>query len=114
MVRRALDGPNQADALLFEALPQLVEEERLVFRRRWSEAVAQRLDRAIVDGQIADQPTQLVGTAVTGAVVESLLPRLHASTATEAIAAQPVENFIAALQNLCHRLVGVPATTTEK
>lgn len=111
MTRRSLAGPKQADALLFEALPQLVEEERLLFRRKWATAIAERLDQAITAGQLPAQNTQMVGTAVTGAVAENLLPRLHSTTA--APAELSVEEFIEELQTLCRRFIGVPTTTEE-
>lgn len=107
-VRRTLAGPRQADALLFEALPQLVEEERLLFRRHWAQTLSQRLDRGIADGQLQPQDTQLLGTAIMGAIIESLLPRLHATTSPHNTT-QPIDTFIAALQNLSRRLVGLPA-----
>ncbi|HEY4556703.1 MAG TPA: TetR/AcrR family transcriptional regulator [Enteractinococcus sp.] len=106
-VRRALAGPRQADALLFEALPQLVEEERLVFRRHWAYTLSQRLDRGIADGQLPSQDTQFIGTAIMGAIIENLLPRLHTTTATRHTN-QPPDVFIAALQDLSRRIVGLP------
>lgn len=111
MTRRSLSGPKQADALLFEALPQPVEEERLLFRRKWAETIAKRLEQAIVAGQIPAQNTQMAGTAITGMVIENLLPRLHSTTAPHG--ELPVESFIEELQSLCHRLIGVPATTEK-
>ncbi len=106
-VRRTLAGPQQADALLFEALPQIVEEERLLFRRRWAQTLSQRLDRGITDRQLPGQDTHIAGTAIMGAIIENLLPRLHANTAAHGTN-QSVESFIAALQDLSRRLIGLP------
>lgn len=111
-VRRALAGPRQADALLFEALPQIVEEERLLFRRHWAQTLSQRLDQGIADGQLQSQDTQFVSTALMGAIIENLLPRLHTSTVTHP-PTQSTDAFIAALQDLSRRLIGLLPTTEE-
>lgn len=103
-IGRSLAGPQLADALLFEALPPLVEEERLLFRRRWAQAIAQRLDRGVVAGQIPQQNTGIVSTAITGALSENLLPRLHAST--NSVTEIPVTDIIPELQHLCRKMIG--------
>lgn len=108
---RSLQGPKLADALLFEALPPLVEEERLRFRRSWTRAISQRLDRAIADGQLAKQNTIIVSTGLTGALAENLLPRLHHTT--EEPTPLPVHDFIAALQALCRKMIGLPYSIGE-
>ncbi len=113
VTRRSLAGPRQADALLFEAVPALVEEERLLFRRKWASTIAVRLDQAIITEQLPAQNTQLLGTAITGAVVENLLPRLHDNTASNGDELA-VDDFIAELQALCRRLVGISRTTSEE
>jgi len=112
VTRRSLAGPRQADALFFEAVPALVEEERILFRRTWASTIAVRLDQAIIAGQVPAQNTQLIGTAITGAVVENLLPQLHDVTASNADDLS-VEAFIAELQTLCRRLAGISKTTEE-
>lgn len=110
-IGRALAGPQLADALLFEALPPMVEEERLLFRRKWAQVIAQRLDRGVVVGQIPLQNTGIVSTAITGALSENLLPRLHSSTtsATEI----PMTALIAELQILCRTMIGLPSQKME-
>ena len=109
---RSLAGPRQADALLFEAVPALVEEERILFRKTWASTIAVRLDQAIIAGQVPAQNTHLIGTAITGAVVENLLPRLHDGTARKK-EQLPVDAFIAELQKLGRHLVGIANTTEE-
>jgi len=108
---RSLQGPRLADALLFEALPPLVEEERLRFRRSWTHAISQRLDRAIADGQLAIQNTVIVGTGLTGALAENLLPRLHHATVEQTHL--PVQEFISTVQILCRKMIGLPNRTGE-
>lgn len=106
-IGRSLAGPQLADALLFEALPPLVEEERLLFRRKWAQAIAERLDRGVVAGQIPKQNTGIVSTAITGALSENLLPLLHAST--NSVTEVPVAELIPELQNLCRKMIGLSA-----
>lgn len=112
ITRRSLTGPRQADALLFEAVPALVEEERILFRKTWASTIAVRLDQAIIAGQVPVQNTHVIGTAITGAVVENLLPRLHHGSARKN-EQLPVDAFIGELQKLGRRLVGISNTTEE-
>lgn len=105
-IGRSLAGTQLADALLFEALPSLVEEERLFFRRKWAHVIAQRLDKGVAAGQISPQHTGMVSTAITGALSENLLPRLHVSTSSETEI--PVSKFVAELQLLCRKMIGLP------
>lgn len=105
-IGRSLQGPRLADALLFEALPPLVEEERLRFRRSWTHALSQRLDQAIANEQLEQQNTVIVATGVTGALSENLLPRLHHATVEQTHL--PVQEFISTLQILCRKMIGLP------
>ena len=111
-IGRSLAGPALADALLFEALPQLVAEERLLFRRKWAAAIADRLELAMARGQLSNQNSAIVSTALTGALAENLLPRLHGNTAM--IADLPVATLIAELQALCRSMIGLITTTKDE
>ncbi len=76
--RRALVQPRVAWALLAEPVDALVEEERLAYRRRYRDLVAQILDAAVVAGDIPPSDTRTLAAAIVGGVGEALVGPLSA------------------------------------
>ncbi len=76
--RRALVQPRVSWALLAEPVDALVEEERLAYRRRYRDLVAQILDAAVATGDIPPSDTRTLAAAIVGGVGEALVGPLSA------------------------------------
>lgn len=88
--RRALAHPRLAWALLAEPVDPLVDAERLDYRRRYRDLVAELLARAAEDAQIAPADTQLLAAAIVGGVGEALVGPLAAGIEADATSAGDV------------------------
>lgn len=71
--RRALVQPRVSWALLAEPVDALVEEERLAYRRRYRDLVAEILDAAVAAGDIPPSDTRTLAAAIVGGVGEALV-----------------------------------------
>jgi AcrR family transcriptional regulator len=71
--RRALQNPRLAWALLAEPVDQLVDAERLAYRERYAEVIAQELRAAIEAGEIPDQDVAFTAAALVGGCGEALV-----------------------------------------
>jgi AcrR family transcriptional regulator len=102
--RRALRRRRLAWALLYEPVDPLVDEERLVSRRKYCRHMGGLLRQAIAAGEIPDQNVELSAAALVGAIAESLVGPL--SPVAGQIAAE--EEIVATLVRFCRRSIGVP------
>lgn len=70
---RALRKPRLAWALLAEPVDPLVDAERLTYRARYAELIAECLGAAVVAGELPDQDLALTSAALVGACGEALV-----------------------------------------
>ena len=109
---RALRGRTLALALLFEAADVGVEEERLVFRRGYTETVTEILTDGVREGAIAEARVDLLAPAIVGALGEAFLRPLSPAPASQdsGVRAADVGAVLDHLAAACQRLAGfVPA-----
>ena len=102
--RRALRRRRLAWALSYEPVDPLVDEERLVSRRKYCRHMGGLLRQAIAAGEIPDQNVELSAAALVGAIAESLVGPL--SPVAGRIAAE--DEVVATLVRFCRRSIGVP------
>ncbi len=99
---RALRRPRLAWALIAEPVDPLVDAERLAYRAKYAELVAEALREAIAAGEIPAQDARVTAAALVGACGEALvgpLSPLNGST-------PPVDEVIKALRSFVQRAVG--------
>lgn len=70
---RALKTPRQAYALLAEPVDAPVEEQRLVFRRAYSDVIAKVVVEGVSSGELPPQDAELTAAALVGATAEVLI-----------------------------------------
>lgn len=70
---RALRRPRLAWALLAEPVDPLVDAERLAYRSRYAELIAECLKAAVAAGELPDQDVALTAAALVGACGEALV-----------------------------------------
>ena len=70
---RALRNPRLAWTLLAEPVDQLVDAERLAYRRRYAAIVARELRAAIEAGEIPEQDVAFTAAALVGGCGEALV-----------------------------------------
>lgn len=102
--RRALRHRRLAWALLYEPVDPLVDEERLVFRRKYCRHMAGLLRQGIAAGELPEQNVEFSAAAVVGAIAESLVGPLSPIGGQIASA----EEITATLVRFCRRSVGAP------
>ena len=106
--RRALKSRRLSWALLYEPVDVLVDEERLVHRRRYCRHMAGLIRQGIAAGEIPDQNVELCAAALVGAIAEALVGPLSPVAGSIGSA----EDTVATLVRFCRRSVGaadVPA-----
>jgi AcrR family transcriptional regulator len=102
--RRALRGRRMAWALLFEPVSPVVEAERLVYRRSYTELGAQIIRDGLEAGDFLPQDAGLAASAVMGAVSEALVDRLRPESA--APSEREREQVIDGIRVFCFRALG--------
>ena len=110
---RALRRRRLAWALLYEPVDALLDEERLVHRRKYCRQMAGLLRQAIAAGEIPEQDVELSAAGLVGAISESLVGPLSPVSGRISGEAETV----AALVRFCRRSVGareVPALRSVK
>jgi AcrR family transcriptional regulator len=99
---RALRNPRLAWALIAEPVDPLVDAERLAYRERYAEVIADALRAGIDAGQLPEQNIELTAAALVGgcgeALVGPLSPVAGARPSSEAV--------VAALRTFVRRAVG--------
>lgn len=101
---RALRWRRLAWALLYEPVDPLLDEERLVYRRKYCRHMAGLLRQAIAAGEIPEQDVELSAAGVVGAIAESLVGPL--SPVAGQVSAEA--DLVATLVRFCRRSVGAP------
>ncbi len=101
---RALRRRRLAWALLYEPVDPLLDEERLVYRRKYCRHMAGLLRQAIAAGEIPEQDVELSAAGVVGAIAESLVGPL--SPVAGQVSAEA--DLVASLVRFCRRSVGAP------
>jgi AcrR family transcriptional regulator len=99
----ALSNRRLAWALVYEPVDPLVDAERLAYRRRYCDGMAELLRQGINAGSIPAQDVQLSAAAVVGAIAEALVGPLSP------VAAQtlPDEQIVRGIVDFCQRAVGI-------
>ncbi len=100
--RRALRNPRLAWALIAEPVDPLVDAERLAYRERYAELIAQALRAGIESGELPEQNVPLTAAALVGGCGEALVGPLSPLAGHGPDAAQIVE----ALRTFLSRAVG--------
>ena len=100
--QRALRNPRLAWALIAEPVDPLVDAERLAYRERYAEIIAESLLAGIAAGELPDQNVQLTAAALVGGCGEALVGPLAPVTEQRPSA----EEVVAALRTFVRRAVG--------
>jgi AcrR family transcriptional regulator len=99
---RALRNPRLAWALIAEPVDPLVDAERLAYRERYAEVIAEALRAGIDAGQLPEQNIELTAAALVGGCGEALVGPL-----SPVAAARPSgEEVVVALKTFVRRAVG--------
>lgn len=99
---RALRNPRLAWALIAEPVDPLVDAERLAYRERYAEVIAESLRSGIAAGELPEQNVELTAAALVGGCGEALVGPLSP------VAGQrpPAQDIITALGIFVGRAVG--------
>jgi AcrR family transcriptional regulator len=99
---RALRNPRLAWALIAEPVDPLVDAERLAYRERYAEVIAEALRAGIDAGQLPEQNIELTAAALVGGCGEALVGPL-----SPVASARPSgEEVVVALKTFVRRAVG--------
>jgi AcrR family transcriptional regulator len=99
---RALRNPRLAWALIAEPVDPLVDAERLAYRERYAEVIAEALRAGIEAGQLPEQNIELTAAALVGGCGEALVGPLS-PLADETPSS---EEIVGALRTFVRRAVG--------
>lgn len=99
--RRALRGRQLAWALLFEPVDPGVDAERLVYRRAYADTVEAILASGVSAGELPEQDTRLVATAVVGAIADALVGPLAMDRASSKPDGIRVDRIIDSITRFC-------------
>jgi AcrR family transcriptional regulator len=99
----ALDNRHLVWALVYEPVDPLVDAERLAYRRRYRDGMADLLRDGVQAGSIPTQDVELAAAAVVGAIAEALVGPLSPLSGKV-----PSRNkIVAAIVDICCRAVGL-------
>jgi AcrR family transcriptional regulator len=99
---RALRNPRLAWALIAEPVDPLVDAERLAYRERYAEVIAEELRAGIAAGQLPHQNVALTAAALVGGCGEALVGPLS----PVAEARPSTDETVDALRTFVRRAVG--------
>jgi AcrR family transcriptional regulator len=102
---RALRNPRQAWALIAEPVDPLVDAERLAYRERYADGIAEELRAGIAAGELPAQNVELTAAALVGGCGEALVGPLS----PVARARPSSEEIVGALRTFVRRAVGAAA-----
>lgn len=105
--QRAMQNPRLAWSLLAEPVDPLVDAERLDFRRRYRDLIAELLAEGSSSGVLPPQDPQLVAAALVGAIGDALVGPL--SPAGGSTGSASANDIISELQLFCRRATGLGA-----
>lgn len=97
---RAFARRTLAWALLIEPAGELVDAERLIFRRRYADLTEEIITQAVATGQAPDQDPRIVGPGLIGLISEALTGPLTPEHD------MPTEHLITSVTQMCLRALG--------
>lgn len=100
--RRALRNRRLAWALIAEPVDPLVDAERIAYRARYAESIADGLEAGIAGGELPRQNARLTAAALVGGCGEALVGPLSPLAAE----APPADEIVDALRMFVRRAVG--------
>jgi AcrR family transcriptional regulator len=100
--QRALRRPRLAWALIAEPVDSLVDAERIAYRARYAELIAERLRRGIEADQLPAQDVQLTAAALVGGCGEALVGPLSPVS----VSSPQAPEIVASLRTFVRRAVG--------
>lgn len=98
----ALANPRLTWALVYEPVDSLVDAERLTYRRRYREDMADLIREAIAADEIPAQNADLTAAAVVGAMAEALVGPISPLASQQVGEAEIVDGIV----RLCRRAIG--------
>jgi AcrR family transcriptional regulator len=99
----ALDNRHLAWALVYEPVDPLVDAERLAYRRRYRDGMAELLRDGVHAGAVPGQDVELAAAAVVGAITEALVGPLSPLSSK----ASSHNAIVAAIVDICRGPVGL-------
>ena len=99
--RRALQNRSLAWALIAEPVDPRVDAERLAYRARYAQLIAQVVDAGIAADELPPQDVGLTAAALVGGCAEALVGPLSSVDASEEV--------VAAIQTFVRRAIGAGA-----
>lgn len=99
---RALRNPRLAWALIAEPVDPLVDAERLAYRERYAQIIAEGLEAGIAAGDLPEQNVELTAAALVGGCGEALVGPLSPVASQRPSSAE----VVAALRMFVRRAVG--------
>jgi AcrR family transcriptional regulator len=102
---RALRNPRLAWALIAEPVDPLVDAERLAYRERYAQLIAEGVAAGIVSGELPAQDVRLTAAALVGGCGEALVGPLSPTRVDQRLCDGEI---VAALQLFMRRAVGAP------
>ena len=99
---RALRNPRLAWALIAEPVDPLVDAERLAYRERYAQVIAEALRAGIAAGELPEQNVELTAAALVGGCGEALVGPLSPVSSQKPSSAE----IVAALRIFVRRAVG--------
>jgi AcrR family transcriptional regulator len=99
---RALRNPRLAWALIAEPVDPLVDAERLAYRERYAQVIAEALRAGIAAGELPEQSVELTAAALVGGCGEALVGPLSPVSGQRPSATE----VVGALRTFVRRAVG--------
>ncbi len=99
---RALRNPRLAWALIAEPVDPLVDAERLAYRERYAQVIAEALRAGIAAGELPEQNVQLTAAALVGGCGEALVGPLSPVSSQRPSS----DDVVGALRTFVRRAVG--------
>ncbi|MFL5823146.1 MAG: TetR/AcrR family transcriptional regulator [Solirubrobacteraceae bacterium] len=99
---RALRNPRLAWALIAEPVDPLVDAERLAYRERYAQVIAEALRAGIAAGELPEQDVELTAAALVGGCGEALVGPLSPVSSQRPSS----DEIVAALRTFVRRAVG--------
>ena len=96
---RAIAGHTLAYALIAEPINPVVEAERLVYREAYAEIFQQLIEQGISNGEFRQQDAFIAGTAIVGALAETLVAPL--ANASESLAQTSQDQLFQSIKIFC-------------
>lgn len=108
---RALGNRRLAWALTYEPVDPRVDAERLAYRRRYRDGMAQLLREGVAAGAIGGQDVRITAAAVVGAIAEALAGPLSPTADRPADdAGDALDDIVAAIIGFCRAAIGLART----